>query len=287
MSLGRGSGFFNLFRNMMCQVAVLPFPYTFEGDEAAEDREKGALTALEDRLSNGTHDVAALIVEPMLQGAGGMRVCRPEFLRRLVEIAQSVGVLVIFDEVATGFGRTGTLFAMQQAGVVPDLVCLSKGLTSGYMPMAVTVARDKIFEAFLGDDFDRALPHGHSFTANPLACAVALRSLMLFAEEDTLGRISRIGERHRAMLAELSRREDVVRPRLLGSILAFDLKGEAGYQSAQSQSLKAWFLSHGLNIRPLGSAVYLMPPYCITDEELDRAYAGLIEGLDWLAANRP
>ena len=287
MSVGRGSGFFNLFRNMMCQVAVLPFPYTFEGDEAAEDREKGALIALEDRLWNGTHDIAALIIEPLLQGAGGMRVCRPEFLARLVEMAQSAGVLVIFDEVATGFGRTGTLFAMQQAGVVPDLVCLSKGLTSGYMPMAVTVARDRVFEAFLGEDFDRALPHGHSFTANPLACAVALRSLMLFAEEDTLGRILRIAARHRVMLGELRAREDVVRPRLLGSILAFDLKGAASYQSAQSQALKAWFLSHGLNIRPLGSTVYLMPPYCITDEELARAYAGLIEGLDWLAANRP
>jgi adenosylmethionine---8-amino-7-oxononanoate aminotransferase len=166
-------------------------------------------------------------------------------------------------------------------------VCLSKGLTSGYMPMAVTVARDKIFEAFLADDFDRALPHGHSFTANPLACAVALRSLMLFAEEGTLSRIARIAGRHRDMLGELRGREDVVRPRTLGSILAFDLKGEAGYQSAQSQALKDWFLSRGLNIRPLGATVYLMPPYCITDEELVRAYAGLIEGLDWLAANRP
>jgi adenosylmethionine-8-amino-7-oxononanoate aminotransferase len=155
------------------------------------------------------------------------------------------------------------------------------------MPMAVTIARDKIFEAFLGEDFDKALPHGHSFTANPLACAVALRSLMLFAEEGTLQRISRIAARHRDMLGELRGREDVVRPRMLGSILAFDLKGIGGYQSAQSRALQGWFLSRGLNIRPLGSTVYLMPPYCITDEELARAYAGLIEGLDWLAANRP
>jgi len=287
MSLGRGSGFFNLFRGMMCQVAVLPFPYTYDGDEATEDRETGALTALEDRLWNGTHDVAALIIEPLLQGAGGMRMCRPEFLARLVEMAQSAGVLVIFDEVATGFGRTGTLFAMQQAGVVPDLVCLSKGLTSGYLPMAVTVARDRVFEAFVGETFDRALPHGHSFTANPLACAVALRSLMMFAEEDTLGRISLIAARHREMLGELQRRDDVVRPRVLGSILAFDLKGKSGYQSAESQALKGRFLAHGLNIRPLGPTVYLMPPYCITDAELSRAYAGLIEGLDWLATTRP
>lgn len=282
MSLGRGSGFFNLFRGMMCQVAVLPFPYTFDGDEAAEDREKGAITALEDRLWNGANDVAALVIEPLLQGAGGMRICRTNFLRRIVDMAHEAGILVIFDEVATGFGRTGTLFAMEQAGVVPDLVCLSKGLTAGYMPMAVTVVREKVFEAFLDDSFDRALPHGHSFTANPLACAVALRSLDLFREENTLERIARIEARHREMLAELKRREDIVRPRVQGSILAFDLKGEGGYQSAQSQTLKAWFLSHGLNIRPLGPTVYLMPPYCITDAELARAYAGMIEGLDAL-----
>ena len=287
MSLGRGSGFFNLYRGLMCQVAVLPFPYTFDGDEAAEDRESGAIAALQDRLWNGAHDVAALIIEPLLQGAGGMRLCRPDFIKRIVEIAHEAGTLVIFDEVATGFGRTGTLFAMEQAGVAPDLVCLSKGLTAGYMPMAVTVAREKVFEAFLGESFDRALSHGHSFTANPLACAVALRSLGLFQEEDTLGRIARIETRHRGMMAELKRREDVARPRVQGSILAFDLKGEAGYQSTRSQALKSWFLSHGLNIRPIGPTVYLMPPYCITEAELDRAYAGLIEGLDWLASTQP
>ena len=141
-----------------------------------------------------------------------------------------------------------------------------------------------MFEAFLGDDFDRALPHGHSFTANPLACAVALPSLDLFEEEDTLGRISRIEARHREMLAELARREDVVRPRVLGSILAFDLKGEAGYQSAQSQALKDWFLGHGLNIRPLGLDRLSAAALLHHRRRADRAYAGLVEGLDWLAA---
>ncbi len=280
MSLGRGSGFFNLFRSLMCQVAVLPYPPTFEGDDAAEEREKGALSALEDRLSSGAQDVAAIIIEPLLQGAGGMRVCRPGFLRALVEVAQEAGVLVIFDEVATGFGRTGTLFAMEQAGVVPDMVCLSKGLTAGYLPMAVTVVREPVFEAFLDENFDRALPHGHSFTANPLACAVALASLALFEEEETLKRIAHINSRHRDMLGELMAREDVVRPRVLGSILAFDMKGNGDYQSAPSSALRDWYLAHGLNIRPLGATLYLMPPYCITDEELARAYAGLIEGLD-------
>jgi adenosylmethionine-8-amino-7-oxononanoate aminotransferase len=283
MSLGRGSGFFSLFRHLMCQVAVLPFPATFDGDEAAEDRERGALTALEDRLWNGSQDVAALIIEPMLQGAGGMRMCRPAFIKSLVEIARAAGVLVIFDEVATGFGRTGTMFAMEQANIAPDIVCLSKGLTAGYMPMSVTVATDKVFDIFTAETFDKALPHGHSFTANALACAVGLASLELYAEEDTLGRIAAIEAQHRAMLPELQRRDDVTRARVLGTILAFDLKGEAGYQSARSESLKAWFLANGLNIRPLGPTVYLLPPYCITDAELARAYAGLMAGLDWLA----
>ncbi len=131
-----------------------------------------------------------------------MRLCRPSFLKRLVKTARGAGMLIIFDEVATGFGRTGTMFAMEQAGIVPDLVCLSKGLTAGYMPMAVTVAREAIFEAFLGEGFERALPHGHSFTANPLACAVALASLALFKEEKTLERIAHINRRHREFMAD-------------------------------------------------------------------------------------
>ena len=137
MSLGRGSKFFTPFRDLMCEVSVLPYPGTFEGDDAAGEREAGALSALEATLTDRRTGIAALIVEPLLQGAGGMRVCRPEFLKRLVKTARDAGVLVIFDEVATGFGRTGSMFAMEQAKVVPDLVCLSKGLTAGYMPMAV------------------------------------------------------------------------------------------------------------------------------------------------------
>ncbi len=284
MSLGRGSQFFSPFRDLMCKVVVLPCPATFEGDDAADEREAGALSAFEALIRDRGQSVAGLIIEPLLQGAGGMRLCRPSFLKRLVETAREAGILVIFDEVATGFGRTGTLFAMEQAGVVPDLVCLSKGLTSGYMPLAVTVAREAVFEAFLGDSFERALPHGHSFTANPLACAVGLASLALFEEEKTLERIAHINKRHKAALAELTARPDVTRPRLIGSILAFDVKTAVGYQSAESRHLRDWYLAHGLNIRPLGPTLYLMPPYCITDEELTRAYSGLVEGLDALAS---
>ena len=209
MSLGRGSQLFSAFRDLMCNVVVLPCPATFAGDDAAEEREAGALSAFEALLADRGHTIAALIIEPLLQGAGGMRLCRPSFLKRLVKLARDARVLVIFDEVATGFGRTGTMFAMEQADIVPDLVCLSKGLTAGYMPMAVTVAREPIFEAFLGESFERALPHGHSFTANPLACAVALASLQLFKEENTLERIARINRRHREFMGELAARPDV------------------------------------------------------------------------------
>lgn len=282
MSLGRGSQLFSSFRDLMCKVVVLPAPATFAGDDAAEEREAGALSAFEALLADRGHTIAALIIEPLLQGAGGMRLCRPTFLKRLVKTARDAGILIIFDEVATGFGRTGTMFAMEQADIVPDLVCLSKGLTAGYMPMAVTVAREAIFGAFLGESFERALPHGHSFTANPLACAVALASLALFEEEKTLERIARINRRHREFMAELASRSDVTRLRLIGSILAFDIKAGGGYQSWESRALRNWFLAHGLNIRPLGQTIYLMPPYCITDEELGRAYAGIIECLDSL-----
>ena len=282
MSLGRGSEMFGAFSDLMFEVRVLSFPATFEGDEAVAAREAQALSAFEALLRKHPQEIAALIIEPLLQGAGGMRVCRPQFLRRLADAARGAGVLVILDEVATGFGRTGTLFAHEQAGVVPDLICLSKGLTAGYMPLAMTVAREAVFEAFLGESFDRALPHGHSFTANPLACAVALASLDLFEEGQTLMRIARIEARHRKMLAELAVRADVTRPRVLGSILAFDVKRLGAYQSVESRRLRDWYLAHGLNVRPLGETLYLMPPYCITDDELTRAYAGLVEGLDTL-----
>ena len=284
MSVGRGSQMFGAFKDLMCRVRVLPYPATFEGDDAADEREAGALSAFEALLSDHKQAVAALIIEPLMQGSAGIRFCRPSFLKRLVDLAQGAGVIVIFDEVATGFGRTGTLFAMEQAGVVPDLVCLSKGLTGGYMPLAATVARDGLFDMFLGHSFDRALPHGHSFTANPLACAIALAAQGLYEEEQTMARIGEINARHRAMLEVLAARTDVSKPRVLGSVLAFEVQEGGQYQSEASRKLRAWYLANGFNIRPIGSTVYLMPPYCITDEELTRAYGGMIEGLDRLAS---
>ncbi len=286
MSVGRASQMFGAFKDLMCDVRVLPFPWTFEGDNAVEEREAEALSALEAFLSDHGQSVAALIIEPLMQGSAGIRFCRPSFLKRLVELARSAGVVVIFDEVATGFGRTGTLFAMEQAEVAPDLVCLSKGLTAGYMPLAATVARDWLFDLFLGEDFDKALPHGHSFTANPLACAVALAALDLYEEEETMARIAHISAKHRTMLDVLAELPDVSQPRILGPVLAFEAGDGGEYQSEASRNLRNWYLGNGLNIRPIGSTVYLMPPYCITDDELFRAYSGMVEGLDRLTSGR-
>lgn len=281
MSVGRGSGFFDAYADLMFSVDVAPYPFTWDGDAEVEAREAAALTALDAKLDAHGDTIAAMIVEPLMQGAGGMRLCRPAFIRRAVEAVQARGIPVIFDEVATGFGRTGALFACEKAGVVPDLICLSKALTSGYMPMAVTVARDGIFDAFLGADFSKAFVHGHSFTANPLACAVANRSLALFEEEKTLEKIAHIEARHRALLPALHAHPRVTMPRVAGPVLAFTLADDDGaYKSPRSEALRARFLERGLNIRPLGDTVYLMPPYCITDAQLSRAYEGMLDALE-------
>lgn len=283
MSVGRGCDFFPLFEGLMCPVEAVPYAETWEGDTDVDAREQAALAKFDAMLADQGASAAALIVEPLMQGAVGMRLCRPSFLRAVVEKARAYGILIIFDEVATGFGRTGTLFALEQVGVVPDLVCLSKGLTSGYLPLSATVARTALFETFMGETFEKALPHGHTFTANPLACAVALRSIELFEEEATLERVARIAARHKDQLPLLADHPRAARPRALGTLLAFDLvDGGDGYKSDASLALRDWYIANGLNIRPLGPAVYLMPPFCITDAELDRAYAALIEGLDQL-----
>jgi adenosylmethionine-8-amino-7-oxononanoate aminotransferase len=283
MSVGRASGFFNLFEDLMCAVKIVPFAETWEGDDDAGKREGAALEALASAVKEARGRIAALIVEPMMQGAGGFRFCRPDFLRALCDMAREDNILVIFDEVATGFGRTGKMFACEHAGVTPDIICLAKGLAGGYLPLAATVAHERIYAAFLDESFEKALAHGHTFTANPLACAVALRSLALFEEENTFERIVAIERQHRSMLPDLAVHGEVSRARLLGTVLAFNLADRAGtYKSEASLFLKDWYLAHGLNIRPLGPVIYLMPPYCITPAELERAYECLFQGLDAL-----
>ncbi len=286
MSVGRGNGFFKLYEDMMCETILLPFPDSWEGDEDIVKKEERVLTQLKKILEQQASEITALLIEPLMQGAGGMRFCRPEFLQQLVLCVQNAGILVIFDEVATGFGRTGKMFALEYIDQVPDLVCLSKGITGGYMPLSVTVAQDYIFDAFLGDTFSSALPHGHSYTANPLGCAIANRSLKLFSEEGTLQKIENITRRHREFMLVLKDNPMIEKIRLLGTVLAFDLKGSGSYKSKDSLWIRDWFLEKGLNIRPLGNVIYLFPPYCITDGELDEGYRNIVLGLEALSHKR-
>lgn len=283
MSVGKSCGFYNAYEDLMFRVDTIPFVDTWDGDKDVDARENAALATIEKTLIAHRDKIAALIVEPIMQGASGIRLCRPSYMKAVSDMARAHGILVIYDEVAVGFGRLGTLFACEQIGFTPDLICLSKGLTAGYMPMSVTVATQGVFDAFLDKGFGKAFAHGHSFTANPLACAVALKSLELFAEENTLAKIAHIETRHRAFARTLTAHTQADKIRVRGSILAFSLKHAGGYKSSPGEYLRGWFLGKGLNIRPIGSTVYLMPPYCITDTELDRAYDGIIEGLNALS----
>jgi len=265
MSLGQSSGYFRAWQGLLFPVEIVPFPATWQGDEEVEGKEAVALAALDSALGD---DVAVVIVEPLIQGAGGMRFCRPQFLRALAERAREAGALLIFDEVMTGFGRTGPLFACEHAKITPDLVCLSKGLTGGFLPMGATVAREEFCKAFAGQTLDRAFLHGHSYTANPLGCAAGLASLALLTAPECLEQRQMIARIHEERLKAFSEK---YRPRALGTIAALDL-AEGSYGDDSATALKQLFWDNGMLIRPLGPVVYFLPPYCVTADELNAAW---------------
>jgi adenosylmethionine-8-amino-7-oxononanoate aminotransferase len=187
---------------------------------------------------------------------------------------------VIFDEVMTGFGRTGSFFAYQQTGFVPDLICLSKGITGGILPLAVTIASNDLFDSFLGNDFSRALAHGHSYTANPVACAAALASLDLHESTGSMDQVARINRCMARHLNLLASHPKIEKTRLLGGIAAFDLAGMAsGYSAGSGRELAMALQEQGVLLRPVGNVIYLLPPYCITDDQIDRAFEAILSCL--------
>src|SRR3990167_4049553 len=203
MAVGKSSGYFDQFTDCLFAVDIAPYPVTWLGDIDIEQKEQVALSWLITYLSQHADETAALIIEPLVQGACGMRMCRPQFLQALQQLARSYQLLIIYDEVMTGFGRTGELFACQKAGTYPDIICLAKGLTGGFLPLAVTACREKIYHAFLGDNIQSALVHSHSFTANPLGCAAGLASMALLQDQQTQAQIAMIEAVHRAELSQL------------------------------------------------------------------------------------
>lgn len=249
-------------------VFTLPFAdYLFEVDFA--DIHSWENTALD------WENIACFIYEPLVQGAGGMNMLPPARLDGLLKQCKAHGVLCIADEVMTGFGRTGKLFASRYLQEQPDIICLSKGITGGTMPLSVTACTQAIYEAFLSDERSRALFHGHSYTANPLACAVANASLDLLLGTECLNNIQRIGDQHAMFVAEHANEGLPIKSlRYLGTILAFEVEtgGQQGYLNNISSTLHQKALKEGVLLRPLGNTVYLMPPYCITEEELRRVY---------------
>lgn len=222
-----------------------------------------------------TNEVAAFIAEPLVQGAGGMVMYEPAVLDELIRLARRKGALIITDEVMTGFGRTGRLFASDYLQQKPDLMCLSKGLTGGTMALGVTTCTQAIYDAFLSDDKFRTLFHGHSFTANPLACTAALASLDLTLSDETKAAIQRITERHAVFAGRLAAHPNAGNVRQCGTLLAFDLSAneQTGYFNTIRDKAYNFLLERGVLMRPLGNVLYVMPPYCTTDEQLAYVYA--------------
>jgi adenosylmethionine---8-amino-7-oxononanoate aminotransferase len=235
-----------------------------------------ACAAVETLLARDGREVAAVVVEPIVQGAAGMRIHAPEFLMRLRQATAAHDVLLIADEVFTGYGRTGPMWACAHAGIAPDLLCTAKAFSGGLLPMAATLATERIFDGFRGGR-DRALLHGHSFTGNPLGAAVAREVLAVYRDEDVLGRAARKAPRLAAAVDEVRRLPFVMRVRHIGMIAAADLAapspGSSGYLGDAGWRVYDEALRRGALLRPLGDTVYLAPPLTIPDEDLDRLCA--------------
>jgi adenosylmethionine-8-amino-7-oxononanoate aminotransferase len=265
---GRGL-FTNAFRDLLFDVVFIETP------------DAGNMDKIKSIIESHQEQIAAFIYEPLLQAAGGMRVYEAKHLDNLLDFVRSQKILCIADEVLTGFGRTGTLFASESIHHPADMICLSKGLTGGFMPLGVTACSQTIFDAFLSEDRAKTFFHGHSYTANPLACAAGIASLELLLEKSCLNRINEIQNQHEQFVQkELSKvsGDYFLNIRILGTILAFELNaGKNGYTNQVGPEIMKLALKEGIYLRPLGNTVYLMPPYCISKEQLKKIYRFILE----------
>lgn len=266
MSVGERGVFNAPYDPLLFDVVRIPFP--------ASGREQKTFDALAMACRRG--DVAALIVEPLILGAGGMLIYPPNVLAEMKRICETHEVLFIADEVMTGWGRTGTLFACEQAGIAPDIACYSKGLTGGSVPLAVTLCRSEIFDAHYSTDRSRTFFHSSSYTANPIACAAALANLEIWQREPVMDRINSLATLHKERLERFRGDKRFADVRQIGTIAALDIVAkDAGYLADIGPRLYRGFLARGLLIRPLGNTIYLMPPYCSTADDLDQAYSAI------------
>ncbi|HKQ10218.1 MAG TPA: aminotransferase class III-fold pyridoxal phosphate-dependent enzyme, partial [Rhizomicrobium sp.] len=266
MSAGARGVFNAAYQPLLFDVVRLPFP--------GPGREQETLRLLRDAAKGA----AALIVEPLILGAGGMHIYSPQVLRDMAAICRATQTLLIADEAMTGFGRTGTLFACEQAGISPDILCLAKGLTGGSVPLAATLCRPEIFDAHYSTDRSRTFFHSSSFTANPISCAAARANLQIWRDEPVLARVAALAGRQEERLARFHGEARFENIRRLGTIAALDLKvADPGYLANVALELAQFFQARGVLLRPLGNSIYVLPPYCVTAEELDLVYEAILE----------
>ena len=260
------------FNGMFIDVVRIPVPI--------KGQEEASFLALRNAINN--NNCAVFIFEPLVQGAAGMVMYEPESLDELIRICQENNVLTIADEVMTGFGKTGKTFACDYLKTQPDMICLSKALTGGTIPMAITTFTQAIFEGFYDDDINKALFHGHTFTANPTGCAAALASLELLQTPEMQLSINRINQKHLVFQNHIKNHPKVATTRVRGVIFALEIKSEnqeAYYGNLRNQ-LYDFFIENGIVLRPVGNIVYILPPYIISDEQLNKVYAVIENALE-------
>jgi adenosylmethionine---8-amino-7-oxononanoate aminotransferase len=265
MSISSRSAFTGPFLELLFDVIHIPLPA------------KGLMEKVRESLKGG--DIAGFIYEPLVLGAGGMLMYEAEYLDELITVCKENDVLIIADEVMTGFGRTGKNFASEYLSNQPDIICLSKGITGGTMAFGATSCTQQIFDAFLSDDRSKTFFHGHSYTANPVACSAALASFELLMKQECQHSIQRISSKHIDFKKRNEGSAFLKNIRATGTILAMDIETgeETSYFNSLRDKLNRYFLDKGILLRPLGNTIYVMPPYCISDEDLGNVYVA-IEG---------
>lgn len=259
------SFFTEAFKGSLLEVIRIPFP--------TKENEEQNLQNLKDLVK--TNEYAAFIFEPLVQGAAGMVMYSSEILDKMIAICNQNNVFTIADEVMTGFGKTGKTFASDYLNNKPDMMCLSKALTGGTIPMAITTFTQEIFDGFYDDDTNKALFHGHTFTANPTACAAALASINLLQTEVMQNNITRINKKHLAFELKIKSHPKVKTTRVLGVIFALEIKTETqeSYYGTMRNKLYNFFIENGVVLRPVGNIIYILPPYIISEEQLEKVYA--------------
>jgi len=260
------------FEGMFIDVVRIPVP--------VPGKEEKSFAALRAAIQN--NKTAGFIFEPLVQGAAGMVMYEAEALEELIRICAQNQVLTIADEVMTGFGKTGKTFACDYIHEKPDMMCLSKALTGGTIPMAITTFTQELFDGFYSDDINKALFHGHTFTANPTGCAAALASFELLQTEAMQANIARVHARHLAFENRIRTHLKVSTTRVLGVIFALEIKteGEAAYYGSLRNQLYDFFIENGIILRPVGNIVYILPPYIISNEQLEKVYQTIEKALE-------